>query len=453
MKDPGSFRDPSGFIFIENDEIYRAINPSYGDHFDFFESSGLYKNLLKYNFIVEHEKIRNENYYHTLKVEKIFPFTYPYEWSFDQFKDAAIFTLEIQKKSIELGMTLKDATPYNVQFKNNKPIFIDTLSFEKISDDDYSWIAYKQFCETFLYPLILMSKVDSRLNKLMINFIDGIPIDLAVKLIDFKTKLNPFIFLNLVLPSILSKKSKTGNSKIKITKKQHLNLIDQLLHSMEGLQINKTLTEWDNYNNETLEEKNNYVHDKINNVNSFTKGKKYNILWDIGSNDGYYSRFFKTKANNVISLDIDMKCVNRNYIINQKERHDNITPILFDISNPSPGIGWKNVERSSIYSRIGNPDMILFFAIMHHIINNNIPIENIVYFLFAKAKNVLFEYIPFNDPKCLKIFKSRPENFIYPSLDDFINLLNGKFEIEKSVKLEGTDRVLFLLKNTKNEYK
>ena len=453
MKDPGSFRDPSGFIFIENDEIYRAINPSYGDHFDFFESSGLYKNLLKYNFIVEHEKIRNENYHRTLKVEKIFPFTYPYEWSFDQFKDAAIFTLEIQKKSIEFGMTLKDATPYNVQFKNNKPIFIDTLSFEKINDEDYSWIAYKQFCETFLYPLILMSKVDSRLNKLMINFIDGIPIDLALKLIDFKAKLNPFIFLNLVLPSILSKKSKTRNSKIKITKKQHLNLIDQFLHSMEGLQINKTLTEWDNYNNETLEEKDNYVHDKINNVNSFTKGKKYNIVWDIGSNDGYYSRFFKTKANSVISLDIDMNCVNRNYIINKKESHDNITPILFDISNPSPGIGWKNEERSSIYSRIGNPDIILFFAIMHHIINNNIPIENIVDFLFAKAKNVLFEYIPFNDPKCLKIFKSRPENFVYPSLDDFINLLNGKFEIEKSVKLKGTDRVLFLLKNSKDEYK
>lgn len=452
MKDPGSFRDPSGYVFYDKDEIYRVIHSSYGSHYDYFKSSGLYNSLLNFDYVVKHEELDNKTFdvedcHSLLKVEKIFPILYPYEWGFNQLKSAALFTLEIQKKAIEFNMSLKDATPYNIQFKNNKPIFIDTLSFEKLSDD-YNWIAYKQFCENFLYPLLLMSKIDLRLNKLLITFIDGIPLDLAYNLLDFKSKLNPLVLLNIVIPKILKSKSKDSSkdgSKRKISKSQHLNLIKHLQHSIEQLNITKSKTEWDNYNEETENEKSDYVVDKINHVNLYTQNESYNIIWDIGANDGFYSRYFKNKANQIISLDIDIKCVDRNYLINKKEGNNNLTSVLFDISNPSPGIGWLNEERSSIFSRIGDPDIILFFAVMHHIINSNIPVEKIIDFLYLKTKKVIFEFIPFSDPKCKEIFKSRPDEFNYPSLDDFLKLLESKFLVQESIELKGTKRVLMIL--------
>ena len=120
-------------------------------------------------FIVEQKEISGKTYaqtqYKLLEAEKIENITYPYEWSFSQFKDAALLTLKIQKIAVEHGMKLKDATPFNVQFHNNKPIFIDTLSFEKIENENFSWNAYRQFCEMFFGPICLMKFIDPRINK------------------------------------------------------------------------------------------------------------------------------------------------------------------------------------------------------------------------------------------------------------------------------------------------
>ena len=172
-----------------------------------------------------------------LKVDRIFPITYPFEWCFSQFKDAAILTLEIQKISLKYKMMLKDANPYNIQFKDSKAIFIDTLSFEKINDENYAWVAYKQFCEMFLGPLCLMSFVDPSLCKLLIPNIDGIPLTLVNKLLKLKHKFNPSIFIHIVLPNIINSKveSKPSEIKKKISKKQHLNIIEQLLIFIKNL--------------------------------------------------------------------------------------------------------------------------------------------------------------------------------------------------------------------------
>ena len=74
-------------------------------------------------------------------------------------KDAALWSLKVQQTSLEFGMTLKDSSAYNIQFCNGKPIFIDTLSFEKYREGE-PWVAYRQFCQHFLGPLALMSYKD-----------------------------------------------------------------------------------------------------------------------------------------------------------------------------------------------------------------------------------------------------------------------------------------------------
>lgn len=453
MIDFGSFRDPSGFIFYENEKVLRIINLEYRIHFDHLIESGLYENLTKGKKLISYKDFFSNNKYskEQYKVIEVFkiPFiSYAYEWSFSQFKDAALLTLDVEKTSVEYGMMLKDASPYNIQFYKNKPIFIDSLSFEKV-DINYNWKAYGQFCEMFLGPLCLMAYKDPRLNTLLKEFINGIPLDLVAKLIPTKYHFVPSVFLHLILHSKIQKKTNLfklhkQNKKV-ITKKQHLSIITYLISFIEKLTLMKESTEWDGYYDDTDCEKPGYLLNKENEIETILKALKPKIVWDIGSNDGRFSRISSKYSDRVFSMDFDWRCVEHNYIENIKSLTENVISLQLDLVNPSPSIGWLNEERASIFTRLEKPDLILALAMMHHIINSNIPFIRFLEMLSKTNKHVILEYIPRDDPKAEKIFSSRSEDFKYINKNEFEALLRLQFKIIDSKKLSNTKRELYIL--------
>jgi hypothetical protein len=206
-------------------------------------------------------------------------------------------------------------------------------------------------------------------------------------------------------------------------------------------------SEWGNYNEETISEKEEYFNDKQNTIKSFLENKNYNLTWDIGSNDGYFSRVIANDiSKNVISFDIDWRCVDRNYLKSKEQGIKNVFPLILDLSNPTPSIGWLNQERSSVFKRFGNPDLITCFAVIHHIINTGIPLEIFIQFLSKSNKDILIEYVPLSDPKCQIIFESRGEDFIYPTQKEFEKIINTNFNIISQKKLDETNRILFLIR-------
>ncbi|RYG15600.1 SAM-dependent methyltransferase, partial [bacterium] len=204
-----SFRDPSGFIYVQDGTIYRKINPSYEADYRKLIESGLHAELVETGLLIATEEVEPT----ILRPERIPTISYPYEWSFGQLKDAALLTLETMRRAIEKGMVLKDASAYNVQFLRGKPILIDTLSFENYREGE-PWIAYRQFCAHFLAPLALMANVDIRLGSLLRDNIDGIPLDLAAKLLPFSTKLKPGLLAHIHV------QGKTVNQKAEATTSQ-----------------------------------------------------------------------------------------------------------------------------------------------------------------------------------------------------------------------------------------
>ena len=455
MTDPGSFRDPSGHVFYEKNKVFRSVNYSYKKHYDHLIASGLYDRLINENLLVKHSEVeltqKFEGQYKILEAEKVPFISYPYEWSFNQFKDAILLTLQIQLISVKYNMTLKDSTPFNIQFVDNKPIFIDTLSFELIEGDNYVWKPYKQFCEMFLGPICLMSYVDPNLNKLLINNINGVPLNLINKLLPLKSKFNISVFIHIVLHNILKEKG-DGNSKPTkkqsiITKEKHLNFIKQLENFVSEIKLPSFGSEWGQYNEETISEKKDYVIDKKRTIKSFLENEQYNLVWDVGSNDGFFSRILAKKYSEyLISFDIDWRCVDSNYIKCQSLKIKNVFPIILDLSNPTPPVGWMNKERSSVYERFGSPDLISCFALIHHIINVGIPLENFMNFLCKTNKDVLIEYVPFSDPKCQIIFESRGKDFKYPTQNEFEIILKNQFNIVAKKKLNETNRALYFLR-------
>lgn len=186
---PASFRDPSGFIFRQDGTVYRQVNRCYEAQYRLLFSSGLYDALQKSGELIAHEETSlsclTPDGFLVLRPAQLSMISYPYEWSFGQLKDAALLTLRIHRRALEHGMILKDASAYNVQFVRGRPVFIDTLSFERYTDG-MPWVAYGQFCRHFFAPLALMAYTDVRLLQLLRTNIDGVPLDLATRLIGRK---------------------------------------------------------------------------------------------------------------------------------------------------------------------------------------------------------------------------------------------------------------------------
>ena len=221
INESGSFRDPAGRVFYNNGEVYRELSENGIKRYQFIKSINLIKDLINKEYLIntieceKHElnfNIDNKKTY--LKHEKIDFISYPYEWTFNQLKDAAIFHLDFQIYLLKKGVKLIDASAFNIQFKNNKPIFIDILSLCEYREGEY-WYAHKQFCENFLNPLILSSKKGINFNNWFRGNLEGIHTHELSPLLNIKDLVSPTVFFHVYLLNKLEEKSKKNPEKTK----------------------------------------------------------------------------------------------------------------------------------------------------------------------------------------------------------------------------------------------
>ncbi len=448
-----SYKDPSGFVFKRNGEIYRQINKFSSDDYEFFMSSGLYKNLIEKGFIVEHEEVNDvigneKNFYKCIKPFQIEYITYPYEWCFSALKDAAVLTLNIQLEALKYSMSLKDASAYNVQFFNGSPIFIDTLSFERYEDGS-PWQAYRQFCKHFLAPLALMSYTDVRLNRLLINNIDGIPLDLAKKLLPKRAKFNFGILTHIFLHSDCQKQYENNvkalEKPVKMSKNALIALIENLKDVVSGLKFPKIKTEWGeyysntNYTEQSFLEKKSIISDYIEKINPKT-------VCDLGANRGDFSRIASDKCIQTLAFDIDEVAVEENYLQMKKLKEFDILPLLQDLTNPSPAIGFANDERASFSSRFKS-DSVMALALIHHLsISNNLPFDNTAEFFSELAQYLIIEFVPKEDSKVQILLSTRKD--IFPEYNEqcFEAVYSKYYEILEKRNIQSSKRILYLMR-------
>jgi hypothetical protein len=450
-----SFRDPSGFLFNYNGTVYRQINQVYQENYEQLMTSGLYDTLVKNELIVPHVETdfkteTRKNLYKIIKPEMVPFISYPYEWCFSQLKHAALTTLQIQKTALDFGMFLKDSSAYNIQFRRGKPVLIDTLSFEKYRTGE-PWLAYKQFCQHFLGPLVLMSYTDVRLNQLLRIYIDGIPIDLTSTLLPFKTRLNFSLLSNVHLHAATQikyedKLVKPTNKKI--SQNGLLAIIDNLESTVKKLQWKPQGTEWGEYYSDT-----NYTQDAINHKKQFVteciEQIKPDNVWDIGANTGLYSRLASNRGIPTIAFDIDPAAVEKNYLTCMKTQEENIFPLLLDLTNPSPGIGWGNTERMSIMQR-GPADAVFALALIHHLaISNNVPLIKIADFFSDLCNYLVVEFVPKNDSQVQRLLATREDIFPDYTQQSFENDFKEYFTVNQFVKVKDSERIIYLMKNKK----
>lgn len=450
---PSSFRDPSGFLFRRDGVLLRQINHSYREHYEELVSSGLYERLVGKGLLVPHQgtdqpPADDGTAYKVIQPEEVPFISYPYEWSFSQLKDAGLATLSIQQEALASGMSLKDASAFNIQFRGCRPILIDTLSFERYREGR-PWVAYRQFCQHFLAPLALASHRDERLPQLLRIHLDGIPLDLAAKLLRGRARLRPSIFTHIHLHA-RSQRSFGGSGRdltaVKVSRRGLLGLLDSLRSAVEGCRWRPAGTEWDDYYQDTNYSAEAFEH-KRQLVAEFLDEARPASVWDLGANTGRFSRLASERGIPTVAFDLDPAAVEKNYLECRREGEEHLLPLLLDLTNPSPAIGWALEERMSLLDR-RLPDVALALALVHHLaIGNNLPLENVALFMSRLCRVLILEFVPKEDSQVQRMLASREDIFPTYHRSGFEEAFGRHFQIRRRERISGSKRTLYWLES------
>ncbi len=461
---PASFRDPSGFVFYRSDgTLLRQINRSARADFDSLVSSGLYDELVRRRLLIEHQET-SLSFAMTDDASCIIQpcrcdfISYPYEWSFSALKDAALLTLELQRRALRHGMTLKDASAYNVQFQGCQPVFVDTLSFERRTDDS-PWRAYKQFCQHFLAPLLLMAKVDISLNRLGCLHLEGVPLPLASRLLPLRTWLNPGVFFHIHLHSRFERwyggmrndqhyaePQRSNQPKRPVSQEALEHILRSLAKIISRLKWVPTATEWadyysDNrYSNDDFDLKKSIVESWIAEINP-------RMAWDLGANTGVFSRIATQQGATCVAFDLDPGCVELNYRQGRDEQTRTLLPLLLDLANPSPAIGWEHKERDSLANR-GRADLLIALALVHHLrVSANIPFKKIAELFGKLGRHLIIEYVDRDDPQTHRLMRSREHEWGDYDVHSFETAFAAFFKVTNRRPMGDSGRVMYLMES------
>ncbi len=429
-----SFKDPAAKVFFlegEDGYMYRELSADYLLHYNHFKSSGLADELVKKNWLVPFEE-GNDNGSIVLKANKISFVSYPYEWTFTQWKDAALLTLKIQYQALKHGMVLKDATPFNIVFEGSQPFFVDLSSFE-IYKEGQPWQAFKQFSENFYVPVLLAKYFDSLANAVYLNNINGITVAKGISMLPAKAYFNFNTLFFLALPGrirsqLAGKESAAASGNISL--KSSMQFAQQLFLNIDKLKQKKEQTKWNDYYNKNIEAS--YLQEKEGIIKNWI-GDNYQSksLIDFGCNTGNFSTLLANQVATIIAFDEDMRSVDELYRHCKEKKIRNVFCFTANLSQPTPATGWDNTERSSLKERL-NADLGLALALIHHLVfSNHIRFNMSARFFADTCKELIIEFIPKSDPKVQLLLNGREDIFSWYTYDNFITAFRQVFNLSK----------------------
>ena len=459
--DDGSFRDPDARVAHYNNSIYRLVYRSGFKKFDFIkkilQDKSINDYLIDTSEVPQQELdllgINNQKDIKVFKHKKINYVSYPYEWSFHRLKDAALHHLNLHINLLKINATLTDAYSYNIQFNNYSPIFIDLMSIKEYEEGEF-WAGHKQFCESFLNPLVLKSKLGINFNNWFKGNLEGIDTSEICKMLKFRHMLSWNIFYNIILLNYFEKKYKKSED-IKVTKNKrlrksyYLSILTNLVNFISGLKPKKESSTWGEYSRDNTykkeEKKNKYEF-----ISNFLSNEKPSKVLDLGCNNGEYSILaLKSGCESVVGLDYDLNAIDEAYLISKKEKL-NFLPLYFDVSNPSSNIGWSQKERKGFAERL-NFDCVLALAFEHHLaIAKNLPLEDVVNWITSLAPKGIIEFVPKKDSTVQLMIKLKGDIFPSYNIEEFRNYLSKKTKITSEKVVSSSGRTLFSFEKSSN---
>ncbi len=463
--EPGSFRDRDSRVVVAPDAVYRVLSGTGAEDWRALADSPLLERLSTDGSLIGTEEVGVEalgavasevlpQAPETVLRHTRIPFvSYPYEWTFSMLRDAALLTLDLELACLEEGLTLKDATPYNVQFEGSRPVFIDVGSFERLREGE-PWAGYRQFCMLFLFPLLMQAYKDIPFQPWLRGSIDGITPREAARFFSFRDRFRRGVLTNVWLHARLERRyeeRESGEVKEEVRKAgfkpELIKANVARLRKLVGKLSWKTGdTAWTNYRQE-----NTYsdadAERKATFVREAAAAAKPNLTWDMGCNDGAYSRIAVEHSGDVVAFDYDAATVEALYRSLSTEDERRILPLVSNLADPSPGLGWRGLERRTLEDR-GTPDLVLALALVHHVsITANVPLAEFLDWLRGLGATMVIEFPKRDDPMVRRLLSGKRDgsNADY-ELETFERLLGERFDVDRQEQLPSGSRVLYLVR-------
>ncbi len=452
---PSSFRDPGGRMFRHDGTLLRAIFQPAMDDFAAFEVSGLREKLVTEGRLVAHANVDVT----TLdlsswpsKPERVIAPTelpwisYSHEWTHGQLQAAALHTLDLMLTALEHGMWLQDAASSNIQFVGSKPILIDTLSLVRYTEGSL-WAGYGQFCRHFLAPLTLMHAFDSRMAGMLLQFPDGIPLDLVSAMLPKTSWLSPGLVAHIHMHAKATRaagsRPDASASSVRLSKIQLLGLLDSLrgLVLANGPKIDANRSQWGGYDAEDgYTDRARTSKEQI--ISGWLKAISGRVTVDYGANAGRYSRLAAPFSDVVLAVEPDTMAAEQLYARTVEHQTDaaGIQTVRMDVLAPSPGIGLHGTERPSWFDRL-NADTVMALALVHHLcLAAGIPLQEVLKTLTKGTRHLILEWVPADDPQAKRLGTVRSRTFsdyTQPALEQYLSelgMIRGKRDVEDSMR-------------------
>ncbi len=455
--DSGSFRDRTARVFLYRGEVFRALSTQAAADWHRISSEAYFERLSSQGHIVRTDELTEVEARHLpvpiscaaiLRHERIPFVTYPYEWSFSMLRDAALLHLEILTEAVAAGTILKDASPYNVQFRGSQPVFIDVGSFVPHVAGE-PWTGYRQFCEMMLFPLLLQAYRKIDIQPILRVKMDGISAREFLRPLSYRDLLRPGVFTHGWLQSMLEgQESSAEANTISALKSSGFDRrliqtnLAKLTRVVQQLKWTPDRTQWTRYRHE-LPHVLRDAETKTQFVREVCRTDRRCLVWDLGCNDGHFSRIAAENADTVLAMDQDHGCVERLYRELASEGCRNIVPLCIDLLNPPAALGWRGRERARLEHR-GLPDLVLCLGLIHHlVIAGNIPLPEVVDWLASLRAAVVLEFPSKQDPMVRRLLRNKHDQYDDYSLPRLeAALVENGFQIHNRTVLPSGERTL-----------
>ena len=417
--EPGSFRDPDTKVFHHDGALFRCLTEraladwtrlAATDFYARFTADG---GLIPTEQVVDRTRLPNlgPRWAAVLEHQRVPMVSYPYEWPFGMLRDAALLQLDLTLAALDEGMTLKDATPFNIQWRS-RPTFIDVGSFTAYEPGE-PWAGYRQFCEQFLYPLFLQAYRNVAFHPWLRGCLEGIGAEECRSLLSLRDYLRPGVLADVYLHAKAQARYQATARDVKrdlravgfgaqLIKKN----VARLRRIVERLRWSPRRSTWSHYEHEHTYETDD-LGAKADFVHRVLAPRRWSLVWDLGCNIGTYARLASEHADYVLALDADHVVIDRLYHALAAERGTTILPLVGDVADPSPGLGWRGLERRPLADR-GSPDLILCLALIHHlVIGRNIPLGELIAWLAGSGADLVIEFVGRADPMVERLLRHR----------------------------------------------
>jgi len=456
--DPGSFRDPTSRVFLDGERVVRAMDDDAFADLEAALAGRFLPAALRAGTVVATEVVDDpaaaglpSPWTHAVAHPRMATWSYPYEWSFSMLRDAAILQLELLRDALAEGFTLKDATPYNVQFDGARPVFVDVGSVERLGDGD-PWYGYLQFCQQFLYPLLLCSYADLAFQPFLRGSLEGITPEVASRVLGPLRLPRKGVLVHVALHARAQARFADTDADVKQELRKggmRKELIEAnvkgLLRTLDGLRWKQSESEWSSYS-----ERGHYTDDDLRAKEAFVAevaGQRHRgIIWDVGCNDGRFSELVADDCDRVVAFDGDHLVVDLLYRRLAQAGERRILPLVVDLTDPSPGLGWANRERAPFLER-NRPDLVLALAVIHHVvISGNVPVPAALDLFAGLGGELVLEIPTERDPMVRRLLRGKRAGVHDDYRLDVIEpAIEARFAVRRRVDLPSGTRVLFEL--------